>query len=218
MSAGDRATTGRRARSPGLCAPSKRSGSTAIARASGVSSSAVGLVASHYASKTSTIGLGAATRAAAGRHASKTSTIGLASSLRRLHCPVGFDRINITDGSVVSTTAYPAEVQGQQAYDVIFDGSYLWSSHDVAGRVLRVNTLDGSTVGSYLVGNSPRRLVYDGHGIWVTNAVDSTVTRLSAVDGATLGTFGVGSHPEGIAFDGANIWVAGYGGNILSKL
>jgi DNA-binding beta-propeller fold protein YncE len=99
---------------------------------------------------------------------------------------------------------------------VAFDGTSIWVADDLDQRVERY-ALDGTSMGSFLVGSHPRGLTFDGLNVWVANFGSNTVTKLRASDGADLGTFTAGIGPTALAFDGANAWVANQTSNNVSK-
>ena len=74
---------------------------------------------------------------------------------------------------------------------------------------------DGSTYGSYAVGNGPSGIAVDGSGnVWSSNYYDNTMGILGA-NGKILSGTGISGggidHPQGIAIDGnGTAWVANY--------
>ena len=112
----------------------------------------------------------------------------------------------------------------QGAYGIAFDGSSIWvtSSSRVANLyesyLTKLRASDGTTLGSFKVGDGPGELAFDGRFIWVTNYNSDTVSSVYASTGQVLGTYRVGRNPTGIAFDGTNMWVTNYNGQSCTKL
>jgi len=105
--------------------------------------------------------------------------------------------------------------------DLVFDGADMWVSNGVfptlgTGSVTKIRAADGTTLGTYTVGNQVRGLAYDGTSIWVCNAGSNTVSRLRASNVALMGTFATGKGPRAAAFDGTKMWIANSGENTLT--
>ncbi len=97
---------------------------------------------------------------------------------------------------------------------------YVWVTNAVSHSVTKLNSTDGSTIGTYSVGNIPWGVAVDASGnVWVTNYSSSdSVTKLSST-GSTIGTYSVGIYPYGIAVDASgNVWVANTGSDSVTKL
>jgi hypothetical protein len=101
---------------------------------------------------------------------------------------------------------------------IAFDGANLWIACSGGNTVVKMLAADGSTVGTYTVGNNPYAAAFDGTYIWIANWTDATVSKLKASDGSLIGTYTVGTHPRGIAFDGTYIWVTNYEAATVTKL
>ena len=147
--------------------------------------------------------------------------------------PVGIAPFAIAfDGAVIWVTTESGTVNRFRASDsspltsvsavgaagIAFDGSFIWITSASGSTVTKVRAGDGSTVGAFNVGTSPRGVAFDGSNIWVTNSGNNSVTKLRAVDGALLSTFSVGLDPRGIAFDGAAMWIAVRGSTEVTRM
>jgi len=54
----------------------------------------------------------------------------------------------------------------------------VWVSNQNNNTVTELRASDGTNLGTFSVGSTPRGLVYDGTYIWVMNAGSKTVTRI----------------------------------------
>jgi len=101
---------------------------------------------------------------------------------------------------------------------------YVWvTNYGINGggnTVTKLNSSNGSTIGTYSVGSGSFGIAVDVLGnAWVTNYGSSTVTKLNGSNGSTIGTYSVGSYPAGIAVDASgDVWVANYGSSTVTKL
>lgn len=89
---------------------------------------------------------------------------------------------------------------------VAFDGTNIWVSHSSSDNVTKLQPSDGTVLGTFAAGPSPKGMGFDGANMWIANGSGSTVTKLRASGGTILGTFPVGFSPYAVVFDGANIW------------
>jgi len=102
----------------------------------------------------------------------------------------------------------------------------IWVANTGSDTVTKLSAADGSTTGTYSVGDYPIDITFDSstNSIWVANFYggfgDNTVTKLSAADGSTTGTYTVGKYPRGITFDSStnSIWTANDNDETVTKL
>ena len=96
---------------------------------------------------------------------------------------------------------------------------YVWVTNNGDNSVTKLNSTNGSTIGTYSVGNGPHGIAVDASGnVWVTNWTSNSVTKLDST-GSTIGNYSVGNHPRGVAVDASgNVWVANRVSNSVTKL
>lgn len=90
---------------------------------------------------------------------------------------------------------------------IAFDGSSIWVSMGLAGKVLRVNSTTGAIDATVTGLANAQSLVWCGTYVWVADGVSNIRridTRTNAL-GSTVATAGVAD----MAFDGQNLWVSG---------
>ena len=122
-------------------------------------------------------------------------------------------KLRLSDGKILGTF-----LVGVVAYDVIFDGTYIWVTDHAYGYLYVLNASDGSPAGKPFqqtpipVGGSPSVLAYDGTYIWVADDANNNLYVLRAVDGSlAVQPFSVGVNPSALCFDGTNVWLANEG-------
>jgi len=97
---------------------------------------------------------------------------------------------------------------------------YVWVVNSDS-KITKIDTTNGSTVGSYPVSESPcYGLAVDGHNnLWVANYWANSVSKINGATGTAIGTYPTGNAPWGVAVDGSgNIWVTNTGGSSVTKL
>lgn len=103
--------------------------------------------------------------------------------------------------------------------DVCSDGQAVWIVNNGDDTVSKKRSSDGTDLGTFPTGKSPRGCLYDGQYIWIANSGDDTVSKLAAVDGSLAGTFPVGKTPMAIAFDElGQFYVVNQGDNTVTML
>ena len=132
-------------------------------------------------------------------------------------------------------------------WDLLFDGTNIWISHQGDGhsgpdgplryccaghvsdrpfpntaRLRRGHSLGGGQrQHDYETerGESvpPCSASFDGANVWVTNMGSNTMTQIRATDGKVLGLHPTGPNPVSIVFDGTRLWVANSGSNTVTK-
>jgi len=107
---------------------------------------------------------------------------------------------------------------GNQPSALVFDGVDLWVTNFLDNTVKKHRTINGTVIGTVIIGAGPSALAFDGLNMWVANKTANTVQKLQATNGAILGTFPVGTAPDALAFDGTYIWVANSGSDDLTKM
>lgn len=129
-----------------------------------------------------------------------------------------FDGKNIWASSVTQSKIYKinAVTNDVTSYNLsspsglCFDGHNLWAAH--SNNISKIDTADGTLLGTYPVGNSPNGICFDGENIWTANIGDGTVTKIKAAGGVKIGTYPAGEGAWQLTFDGYNIWVTGDAG------
>jgi DNA-binding beta-propeller fold protein YncE len=61
---------------------------------------------------------------------------------------------------------------------VAFDGANIWVANYFANNVTKLRASDGTNLGTFPVGDSPRAVAFDGANIWVVNYGSGTVSKL----------------------------------------
>lgn len=107
---------------------------------------------------------------------------------------------------------------GNQPSAIVFDGVDLWVTNFLDNTIKKHRTINGTVIGTVIIGAGPSALAFDGLNMWVANKTANTIQKLQATNGAILGTYPVGTAPAALAFDGTNMWVANSGSNDLMKL
>ncbi|HUK45031.1 MAG TPA: BTAD domain-containing putative transcriptional regulator, partial [Gaiellaceae bacterium] len=85
----------------------------------------------------------------------------------------------------------------------------LWVVGTDSRTVSRIDSVKGTVIQTFRVGNGPTGIVFAAGQIWVTNGLDGTVTRIDPVtDTIVQRAIPVGNSPAGIASGFGRIWVA----------
>ena len=80
---------------------------------------------------------------------------------------------------------------------------------EVAGVVLRIDPVSGSTIGSPIqVGRGAYNIATSADAVWVSNGLDGTLTRIDPITGQVAATIQTGGAPFGVAAAFGSIWVA----------
>lgn len=115
--------------------------------------------------------------------------------------------------------------KGSYSDDIVFDGTYIWSTNSTANTVSRYRASDGQKVGDYFAGWYPRYITFDGSSLWVTHLNEGGPTELAQLDASTgelIGDYDYGavSNPTGndILFDGTYVWIADFNNNRLRRI
>ncbi len=113
--------------------------------------------------------------------------------------------------------------KGAASGDVLFDGTYVWTSNRSGYSVSKYRAVDGKKIGDYGTGRNPNFMVFDGTNIWTFNNYDlqsRDITKIRAIDGARLGDFNKGQREMGAdaVFDGRYIWNSNSYSNSLRKI
>ena len=120
----------------------------------------------------------------------------------RLECVT---ELRASDGTTLGTFNV-----GHTPFDILFDGTNIWTSNESGGSndssLTKLRASDGALLGTFPM-DGPRGLAFDGQSIWVANNSDQTVTKFRPSDGAIELVVPVRTYPTGICFDGRSIWV-----------
>jgi hypothetical protein len=63
---------------------------------------------------------------------------------------------------------------------IVFDGTYRWSTNSGDDTVTKLRASDGTVVDTFRVGKGLRAIALDGSAFWVGNTDSDNVTRLEA--------------------------------------
>jgi hypothetical protein len=138
-------------------------------------------------------------------------------------------KVNPNTGAVTTFTGFTFPL------GIIYDGTHLWVTENVAGTTDKIDKVDptsGNLIQVLDVGTSPQYPVFDGTNIWVPNFASNTVTVVRVKDSvgnplpappasnapfvlATLSGNGLDG-PGQAAFDGERILVPNFSGDSVS--
>jgi outer membrane protein assembly factor BamB len=97
----------------------------------------------------------------------------------RLECVT---ELRASDGTTLGTFNV-----GHTPFDILFDGTNIWTSNESGGSndssLTKLRASDGALLGTFPM-DGPRGLAFDGQSIWVANNSDQTVTKFRPSDGA----------------------------------
>ncbi|ABF43436.1 conserved hypothetical protein [Candidatus Koribacter versatilis Ellin345] len=116
-------------------------------------------------------------------------------------------------------TTVPTFSYGAAPAGIAFDGQHIWIASSGDGRVIPLNTFDGSgaALGPGSVGTSPWALAYDGEYMWVTSYPDSAVYKFRPSGGSPI-SYPIKYGSRGIAFDGTYMWIANQPHNCVTRI
>jgi len=122
-------------------------------------------------------------------------------------------KINISTGAIVGTYA-----TGNDANDVLFDGTYIWIVNSNDGTLTQLLASTGALQGTFATGLAdPSTIAFDGTNLWVASASTAFLVKMSTA-GSVIGTFAATTSPC-IYFDGTYIWLGSSAGiGIITKI
>jgi hypothetical protein len=108
------------------------------------------------------------------------------------------------------------QIKGAFSKNIVFDGTYIWSSNYYSNSVIKYRASDGAKVGMYEAGWAPGPLAFDGTYIWVrhhtrTDINDLTeLAQIRASDGVMMDNYNVTTRYNAfdMIFDGTYLWVS----------
>lgn len=100
--------------------------------------------------------------------------------------------------------------------DLVSDGASIWVSQTGSGRVLKLNSIDGTVdaeVQACAAGDPMPSLLYDGAAVWVACEGEGAVVQIRRdpeilKETYITGRVEVGGKPVQLEFDGSSVWVA----------
>ena len=101
-------------------------------------------------------------------------------------------------------TTFPV---GKQPLNLAFDGATIWVTNNHDGTVTKLQTNDGTNLGTFVVGAQPVGIAFDGASIWTANSGSNSVTKIASQRRNQPGDVPGRSDPLYLAFDGDSIWV-----------
>jgi len=129
----------------------------------------------------------------------------------------GVSKINPATGVVIGTYNFPGS-------GVAFDShtNSIWVVNSSNNTVKKINSEDGSLIGSYTAGSAPADVEFDPstNSIWVANGGSANVTKINSETGGIIGTSTVATGPRRLAFDSStnSVWVTNYNSGSVSKI
>jgi len=110
----------------------------------------------------------------------------------------------LPDGTQVGGFAPP----GTDPMGITWDGTYLWSSDNVAGYIYQLDTAGNPTGGGFASpGPDPYDLSWDGEYLWNVDRTANFIYQLDTAGNPTGGGFAPpASDPIGVTWDGTYLW------------
>jgi hypothetical protein len=128
-------------------------------------------------------------------------------------------KLRASDGALIGTYTDGSGPPRRYPFDLVFDGTHIWTGDLYEGSVSKLRASDGALIGTYPVGGSSESwgnasidlhgLEFDGTHIWTVKSdiyVASMVSELRASDGALIGTYPGSAGARNLVFDGTHIW------------
>jgi streptogramin lyase len=151
-------------------------------------------------------------------------TLNIGGALAMAASPTATFNANTSTINLDGSGNLPITTNGQSLYNMTVNGNvistpYVWVPSN--GSITKLNTADGSLVGTYNIGSNQWGIAVDDSGnVWVGNGGNgNTVTEINGVTNQIIGSYSVGSAPYGVAVDASdNVWITNYVDRTVTKL